>query len=81
MLSQVPTEDACLSCGACCAFFRVSFYWAEGMEPIKPVHAVSHCKAPLVSTSVVGCMNSVALHVKKFKSLMINATKHDVHTI
>lgn len=19
----------CLSCGACCAFFRVSFYWAE----------------------------------------------------
>lgn len=19
----------CLSCGACCAYFRVSFYWAE----------------------------------------------------
>jgi uncharacterized protein len=25
-------QDACLSCGACCTFFRVSFYWAEGLE-------------------------------------------------
>ncbi|EGB1030599.1 YkgJ family cysteine cluster protein [Salmonella enterica subsp. enterica serovar Reading] len=22
--------DPCMTCGACCAFFRVSFYWAEG---------------------------------------------------
>ena len=22
-------ENPCLTCGACCAFFRVSFYWAE----------------------------------------------------
>lgn len=22
-------SDACQSCGACCASFRVSFYWAE----------------------------------------------------
>ena len=22
-------SEACLSCGACCAAFRVSFYWAE----------------------------------------------------
>ncbi|WP_411358031.1 YkgJ family cysteine cluster protein [Pseudidiomarina salilacus] len=22
-------ESACLTCGACCAFFRVSFYWGE----------------------------------------------------
>lgn len=22
-------ESPCLSCGACCAFFRVSFYWGE----------------------------------------------------
>lgn len=22
-------SDACLECGACCAIFRVSFYWAE----------------------------------------------------
>jgi uncharacterized protein len=32
MLSQVATPDACLSCGACCTYFRVSFYWAEGLE-------------------------------------------------
>ncbi|HQV80787.1 MAG TPA: YkgJ family cysteine cluster protein [Agitococcus sp.] len=24
--------SACLSCGACCASFRVSFYWAETTE-------------------------------------------------
>jgi Fe-S-cluster containining protein len=23
------TEHSCLNCGACCAAFRVSFYWAE----------------------------------------------------
>ena len=99
MLSQVPTEDACLSCGACCAFFRVSFYWAEGISMpehyTEPVTAVYSCMAGTNQASprcialqgtiggklVVGCMNSVALHVKKFKSLMINATKHDVRTI
>ena len=49
MLSQVPTEDACLSCGACCAFFRVSFYWAEGISMpehyTEPVTAVYSCMA------------------------------------
>lgn len=47
MLSQVPTQDACLSCGACCAYFRVSFYWAEGMNMpehyTEPVTAVYSC--------------------------------------
>lgn len=23
-------SNPCMSCGACCAWFRVSFYWAEG---------------------------------------------------
>lgn len=22
--------NPCMTCGACCAYFRVSFYWAEG---------------------------------------------------
>lgn len=22
-------QSACMTCGACCAFFRVSFYWGE----------------------------------------------------
>ena len=47
MLSQVPTQDACLSCGACCAYFRVSFYWAEGINMpehyTEPVTAVYSC--------------------------------------
>ncbi|ECG8590271.1 YkgJ family cysteine cluster protein [Salmonella enterica subsp. salamae] len=39
--------NPCMTCGACCAYFRVSFYWAEGddangrvpvalTEPISP---------------------------------------------
>ena len=28
----MPTPNPCLACGACCAHFRVSFYWAEA-EP------------------------------------------------
>lgn len=23
------SDNACMHCGACCAYFRVSFYWAE----------------------------------------------------
>ena len=49
MLSQVPTQDACLSCGACCAYFRVSFYWAEGIPMpehyTEPVTSVYSCMA------------------------------------
>ena len=47
MLSQVATQDACLSCGACCAYFRVSFYWAEGIpmpeQYTEPLTAVYSC--------------------------------------
>lgn len=25
----MPRENPCLTCGACCAHFRVSFYWGE----------------------------------------------------
>lgn len=46
MLSQLPTQDACLTCGACCTYFRVSFYWAEGLnmpehytEPVTPIYS------------------------------------------
>ena len=37
----MPAEHPCLSCGACCAFFRVSFHWSEadpalgGMVPFE----------------------------------------------
>ncbi len=26
---ETLTANPCLACGACCAFFRASFYWAE----------------------------------------------------
>ena len=28
--------NICQQCGACCAFFRVSFYWAEALPPELP---------------------------------------------
>jgi hypothetical protein len=28
-VSTITTANPCLNCGACCAAFRVSFYWAE----------------------------------------------------
>ncbi|MEX0951539.1 MAG: YkgJ family cysteine cluster protein [Gammaproteobacteria bacterium] len=31
-------NNPCMTCGACCAYFRVSFYWAEA-EPYGPVPA------------------------------------------
>jgi Fe-S-cluster containining protein len=40
-------SQACLSCGACCATFRVSFYWSEtsahpqGTVPIEMTVAVN----------------------------------------
>ncbi len=29
IIRTVARENPCLACGACCAFFRVSFYWGE----------------------------------------------------
>lgn len=29
MAAPVSRKNVCLSCGACCAFFSASFYWAE----------------------------------------------------
>ena len=26
---SAPTDNPCLSCGACCMTYRVSFYWAD----------------------------------------------------
>lgn len=47
MLSQIPNANACLSCGACCTYFRVSFYWAEGenmpADYVQPLTAVYSC--------------------------------------
>jgi uncharacterized protein len=41
MASQKEWLHPCLKCGACCAYFRVSFYWreAETTDSEKPVPA------------------------------------------
>ncbi len=31
-LPHIPHGDICQTCGACCAHFRVSFYWAEAKQ-------------------------------------------------
>ena len=31
-MSEAAADSPCTSCGACCASFRVSFYWAEAAE-------------------------------------------------
>lgn len=42
------SSNPCLSCGACCAHFRVSFYWAEtdavlgGTVPVALTTPVNH---------------------------------------
>jgi Fe-S-cluster containining protein len=31
-MSETSASNPCLSCGACCTSYRVSFYWAEADE-------------------------------------------------
>lgn len=44
-MSTIPLDQVCTHCGACCAYFRVSFYWSEGshlpphlLESVTPVY-------------------------------------------
>jgi hypothetical protein len=39
MSSEMESANPCLTCGACCAFYRVSFYWAEADDAHGPVPA------------------------------------------
>jgi uncharacterized protein len=48
--------DECQRCGACCAHFRVSFYWAEGWSRGLPdllVEKVNHQMACMAGTNQV----------------------------
>jgi Fe-S-cluster containining protein len=33
LVSAIGTINPCITCGACCAFFRASFYWTEA-DPV-----------------------------------------------
>lgn len=40
------TANICRQCGACCAFFRVSFYWAEARQRGLSDSSVEQLNAP-----------------------------------
>jgi Fe-S-cluster containining protein len=48
--SSTGSQNVCLTCGACCAAFRVSFYWVESDETaVDSVPADMTCQvAPLL---------------------------------
>ena len=50
--AHLNEPSPCLSCGACCATYRVSFYWAESLGPLEPwtEHLTPHL-ACMVGTS------------------------------
>lgn len=39
-MTMTVSANACVTCGACCASYRVSFYWAEGDDA--PAGIVPH---------------------------------------
>jgi len=41
--------NVCQQCGACCAFFRVSFYWAEAAQCNLPAACIEQLNAHLAS--------------------------------
>ena len=43
--------NPCVSCGACCAFFRVSFYWSEAEISVGGI-TPSHLTSPISPTRV-----------------------------
>ncbi|WAH56878.1 YkgJ family cysteine cluster protein [Pseudomonas silvicola] len=51
----MSNNNPCLSCGACCAFFRVSFYWGEcasagGLVPDELTVQVNHSMVAMIGT-------------------------------
>ncbi|WP_248794531.1 YkgJ family cysteine cluster protein [Pseudomonas sp. MWU13-2105] len=51
----MPDANPCLNCGACCAYFRVSFYWGEcasagGLVPDELVTQVSPNHVAMLGT-------------------------------
>ncbi|ENO0518463.1 YkgJ family cysteine cluster protein [Escherichia albertii] len=52
--------NPCMTCGACCAFFRVSFYWAEGEDaggcvPVKLTEQVNPFLRCMAGTNQKSC--------------------------
>lgn len=64
-----PMSHPCLTCGACCAFFRVSFHWSEaapemgGMVPIELTEPLRQHERVMRGTSQAQ-PRCVALHAE-----------------
>jgi Fe-S-cluster containining protein len=60
-------EHPCLSCGACCTRYRVSFYWGEttdaegGIVPAELTEPLTHFRVMMKGTGGGSCMRCVAL--------------------
>lgn len=51
----MPDNNPCLTCGACCAYFRVSFFWGEcqsagGSVPDNAVIAINSTYVAMIGT-------------------------------
>ena len=49
MTTEDQAGDVCQRCGACCAHFRVSFYWAEAMQRGLPDDSIEQVTPLLAS--------------------------------
>jgi Fe-S-cluster containining protein len=63
----VAGEHPCLRCGACCAAFRVAFYWAEAAPanpagvPAELTRPLRHHELAMRGTDEVGAIRCIAL--------------------
>ncbi|MET0282538.1 MAG: YkgJ family cysteine cluster protein [Steroidobacteraceae bacterium] len=67
MTDTAPGHDSCQHCGACCAHFRVSFYWSEaqahGLPEMLTEQVTPHLScmagtgaAPVRCVALAGCV-------------------------
>ena len=66
-LPTIDQDNPCLTCGACCALYRASFYWSEaddfpgGTVPVELTERFNHFQRVLKGTSQAN-PRCVALH-------------------
>ena len=59
-------RNPCLTCGACCAHYLVTFYWAEGSDaggqvPVELTVDIDHSRRAMRGTTDKSCTRCVAL--------------------
>lgn len=55
-VQPTPRENPCITCGACCAFYRASFYWAEteaggGTVPVAMTEKLNDFRAVMIGSN------------------------------